>query len=152
MGGFRTDWLPGVILEQHLYNMFPFDNIFQSFNISGAELLQTLSILQSGDKGLYQFYGIETTVQRVDGDFKFVSARMSSGEEINPSKYYTGVASDFLLGGGDDFKDVIGKVYNLRDVRSLGEFRQSIRGNLKDMKLIKKGSLIDPNRPRIIIK
>lgn len=35
MGGFRTSWLPGVILEQHLYNMFPFDNVFMSFSISG---------------------------------------------------------------------------------------------------------------------
>lgn len=79
IGGFRTDWLPGVLLEQHLYNMFPFDNVFRSFNISGAELLKTLEIIQSGDKGLYQFYGIETTVTPDDDKFKFVSARMADG-------------------------------------------------------------------------
>jgi 2',3'-cyclic-nucleotide 2'-phosphodiesterase (5'-nucleotidase family) len=100
--------------------MFPFDNIFQSFNISGAELLATLQILQSGDKGLYQFSGIQTTVMR-DGDkFKFISAKMSDGSEIDPNKYYIGIASDFLLGGGDDFKDVINKVYTPRDVSQLG--------------------------------
>lgn len=58
MGGFRTTWIPGIILEQHLYNMFPFDNVFKSFNISGAELWKTLEIIQSGDAGLYQFSGI----------------------------------------------------------------------------------------------
>lgn len=120
MGGFRTDWAPGVILEQHLYNMFPFDNVFKSFNISGAELLKTLEIIQSGDKGLYQFYGIKTTVKRVQDDFKFVSAQMADGSEIDPEKYYTGVATDFLLGGGDDFKDVIGIVYTPRNVVDLG--------------------------------
>lgn len=57
---------------------------------------------------------------KVNGDFKFVSARMADGSEIDPNRYYTGVASDFLLGGGDDFKDVINVVYTPRDVRELG--------------------------------
>lgn len=131
--------------------MFPFDNVFMSFNISGAELLKTLEIIQSGDKGLYQFYGIQTTVRKAQDSFKYVSAKLTDGSEIDPNKFYTGVASDFLLGGGDDFKDVIGKVYTPRNVVSLGEFRGSIRGLLKDMKIIKKGSLIDPDHPRIVI-
>lgn len=35
-GGFRTQWLPGILQEKDLYNMFPFDNMLQSFNISGS--------------------------------------------------------------------------------------------------------------------
>lgn len=133
--------------------MFPFDNLFKRFNISGAELLQTLKILQEGDKGLYQFSGIETTVKaNSDGGFTFISAKLYNGTEIDPKAYYTGVTSDFLLGGGDDFAHVIDIVYKPRDVEVLGEFRSSIRGLLKDMKLIKQGTLIDPEHPRIIIK
>lgn len=121
MGGFRTEWLPGIILEQHLYNMFPFENTLKSFNISGSELLKTLEILQSGDKGLYQFYGIQTVVEKTaSGRFKYVSALMSDGSQIDPSRYYTGIATDFLLNGGDDFKNVMGKVYTLRDAHVLG--------------------------------
>lgn len=45
---------------------------------------------------------------------------MADGSQIDPQKYYTGVASDFLLGGGDDFKDVIGIVYTPRNVVQLG--------------------------------
>lgn len=59
-------------------------------------------------------------MKKVDGDFKYVSARMADGSQIDPAKYYTGVATDFLLGGGDDFKDVIGIVYTPRDVKDLG--------------------------------
>lgn len=77
---------------------------------------------------------------------------MADGSAIEPDKYYTGVMTDFLLGGGDDFKDVIDIIYKPRDVQTLGEFRGSIRGLLKDMKIIKKGTLIDPDHPRIIIK
>lgn len=34
-GGFRTSWVPGIIQYQHFYNMFPFDNIIKSFDITG---------------------------------------------------------------------------------------------------------------------
>lgn len=69
---------------------------------------------------------------------------MADGSEIEKDRNYVGIASDFLLGGGDDFKDVIDVVYKPRDVKVLGEFRASIRPGLKDMKIIKKNSLIDP--------
>ncbi len=39
------------------------------------------------------------------------------GSEIQPDLYYTGIATDFLLGGGDDFKDIINIVYTPRDVK-----------------------------------
>ena len=59
--------------------MFPFDNQFMSFNISGAELLETLKILQSGRKGLYQFWGIQTTVTRGKDHYVYKSAKMMNG-------------------------------------------------------------------------
>jgi 2',3'-cyclic-nucleotide 2'-phosphodiesterase (5'-nucleotidase family) len=34
-GGFRTYWLPGIVQFQHFYNMFPFDNVLKSFDITG---------------------------------------------------------------------------------------------------------------------
>ena len=34
-GLFRSEWLPGIIQYQHLYNMFPFENLIQTFSISG---------------------------------------------------------------------------------------------------------------------
>ena len=60
-----------------------------------------------------------------------------NGSEIDPLKYYTGIASDFLLGGGDDFEDVIGKVYTPRNVVNRGDFRNSLRPGLIDLKVIK---------------
>ena len=81
--GFRTDWLPGVIQEKDFYNMFPFENQLLSYNISGKELLEMLEIIQSGDKGFYQFYGIQTTVSiSSTGKHSYVSAKMIKGEDI----------------------------------------------------------------------
>ncbi len=41
-GGFRTEWMPGVIQYQHYYNMLPFENLLISFDITGKELLTML--------------------------------------------------------------------------------------------------------------
>jgi hypothetical protein len=42
---------------------------------------------------------------------------MINKDPIVPDRMYRGMSTDFLLQGGDDFKDVIGKVYNLRNSR-----------------------------------
>lgn len=66
--------------------MFPFDNMLQSFMINGDELLKMLQIVQAGDKGLYQFYGIQTTV-KVEGEKRtLVSAKLMNGTEIEKDK------------------------------------------------------------------
>ena len=62
---------------------------------------------------------------------------MADGTEIVPDKEYIGITSDFLLGGGDDFSEIIEKVYNPRNVKKLGEFRDSIREVLKAKVVIK---------------
>ena len=58
---------------------------------------------------------------------------------------------DFLLQGGDDFDVVMGKVYSLRNSRVEGGTRELIRGKLEALKLIREGSLIDPDHPRLIV-
>lgn len=62
-GSFRTTWLPGIIQYQHFYGMFPFDNVLQTFEIDGSELLAMFEILQAGTKGLYSAYPFQHTVK-----------------------------------------------------------------------------------------
>lgn len=51
---------------------------------------------------------------------KFVSAKMMDGSEIDENKYYIGLATDFLLQGGDDFDKVIGIIYTPRNLQDRG--------------------------------
>lgn len=74
------------------------------------------------------------------------------GTPIVENKNYIGVTIDFLIKGGDDFDTVIKQAYTPRDVKVLGEMKASIRELLKSRKIIKKGSLIDPEHPRLIIQ
>lgn len=59
-------------------------------------------------------------MEKTKDGFKFISAKLGDGSEIVKDKNYIGIAPDFLLGGGDDFKDVINIVYKPRDVKVLG--------------------------------
>jgi 2',3'-cyclic-nucleotide 2'-phosphodiesterase (5'-nucleotidase family) len=123
-GGFRSTWIPGVLQYQHFYNMFPFLNIINSFDMTGKELLDTLNVLQSGSKGFYPTSGLSQIVTlSANGTKKFISAKLFNGTEIIPEKTYRGSSLTFLTQGGDDFKDVIGKVYAVRNETIHGEFR-----------------------------
>ena len=117
-GLLRTEWFPGFIQEQHFYNMFPFGNKLVSIDITGAQLLKVLEVIQAGQLGFYQTAGLSITVS-ANGkqNRKFINATMINKDPIVPDRMYRGMSTDFLLQGGDDFKDVIGKVYNLRNSR-----------------------------------
>lgn len=106
-GGFRTTWFPGIIQYQHFYNMFPFANTLVSFEISGKELIDVLTIVQSGKDGFYPTYGLKQTVSLAgNGTRRFIKATFSDGSEIEPTKNYKGLSLKFLMDGGDDFKDI----------------------------------------------
>lgn len=127
-GGFRSTWIPGVLQEQHFYNMFPFTNIINSFDMTGQELINTLSVIQTAAKGFYPTYGLSQTVTLdLSGNKRLRNVTLYNGSAIEPNKVYRGVAITFLTQGGDDFKDVIGKVYTVRNEVLHGDFRALVR-------------------------
>lgn len=151
-GGLRTEWFPGFIQEQHFYNMFPFDNYLISFEITGAELLLMLQVVQDGGLGFYHTAGLRVTVSAQGGKgHRFINATWVNGDPIVPEAEYRGMSIDFLLQGGDDFKDVMGKVYSLRGSRKEGSIKELVRSELKKLDVIREGSLIDPFVPRLVV-
>lgn len=151
-GGFRTTWVPGVIQYQHFYNMFPFPNIINTFEMTGQELIDTLTVLQSGAKGFYPTYGLSQVVSlSSSGVRKLISAKFYNGSEIVPTENYRVMSLTFLTQGGDDFKDVIGKVYTVRKEILHGDYRTLIQPKLVDLEIIKEGTLVDPMKPRLTV-
>lgn len=78
-----------------------------------------LEVIQAGSLGFYPTDGLRLTCT-ADGSksHKLINATMYNGDPIILDKVYRGMSIDFLLQGGDDFKDVIGKVYNVRNPKS----------------------------------
>ena len=74
-----------------------------------------------------------------------------NGSEIIGEKNYIGATIDFLLLGGDDFKDVINNTYLIRKKESRGDYRKLVRPFLEEMKTIEANTLIDSLNPRLIV-
>ena len=111
-----------------------------------------LKIIQAGPLGFYPTAGLRLTATANGANsHKLISAALYNGDPIVPDRKYRGMSIDFLLQGGDDFKEVIGHVYNVTNPRNEGLIRDLIRPKLVDLKLIREGSLIDPDHPRLII-
>ena len=115
-----------------------------------------LRIIQVGQGGFYRTRGLQETInvkQNEKGDLskKYISGTFYDGSQIEDEKEYTGLTLDFLLAGGDDFKDVIGKVYTPRGVKYEGDLVKDLKEGLKKMEVIKEGTLIDPKHPRLIL-
>ena len=114
--------------------MFPFTSRVISFQMTGKELIQTLEILQGGKKGFYPTKKLKQHVKEFkNGTRTLINATFSDGCEIEPTRNYTGVSVDFLIQGGDDFKQVLEKVYTLRNEKWLGEFRDSLLPQLRSI-------------------
>ena len=111
-----------------------------------------LKILQAGALGFYPTSGLRLTVTaNGSAHHKLVNATWYNGDPIIPDKMYRGMSIDFCLQGGDDFKDVMGKVYTLRNQKLEGDIKELVRPQLQALKLIRSGSLIDPAHPRLIV-
>ena len=97
-----------------------------------------LTILQAGPLGFYPTSGIKMTVAANGAaNHRFVNATWYNGQEIIPDRMYRGVTIDFCLQGGDDFKDVIGKVYTVRNNKTEGPIRDLVRPKLQELQLIR---------------
>jgi 2',3'-cyclic-nucleotide 2'-phosphodiesterase (5'-nucleotidase family) len=132
--------------------MFPFTNYLVTFDILGSELLEMLKIVQAGPLGFYHTSGLRLTVAANGGvNHRLINATMYDGSPIIRDRMYRGMSIDFLLQGGDDFKDVMGKTYTLRNPKTHGTIRDLLRPKLIDIGVIKAGSLIDPDHPRLIV-
>lgn len=151
-GGFRTTWVPGVIQYQHFYNMFPFVNTVNSVEMTGQELLDTLAVIQSGTKAFYPTYGLSQFVNITStGEKKFINATLYNGTAIVPTQNYRVASIQFLTLGGDDFKNVINKVYTVRNEITYGDFKTLIQPELVKLGTIRENTLVDPAHPRLTI-
>jgi len=69
---------------------------------------------------------------------------------IDRDKNYTIATNDFMLGGGDDFKDVV-TWYKARNVKTYSLMRDLIINYIIKIGNIKRSDYINPYKPRINI-
>jgi 5'-nucleotidase len=145
-GSLRSTWFPGHILVEHVWNMFPFDNSIVSFDMTGAEVKKMLTALQKGKKGFYHTAGVVQKVYTHPNELHEV--KLYDGSEIIDEKTYKVSTNDFMLNGGDDFKDVL-TFYTARNVTKFGSVRTQMINYIKAIAQVNEEDFIDPNHKRI---
>ena len=154
-GGIRSSWYKGPITEIDNFKMFPFNNTWVRFEMTGEEVFHMIQNLDEAGI-IYPSSGLIQTFYKVNTNFTVKSLLVYDGfgeKPLNPQKTYKICTNDFLAGGGSDMGEVRKWYKELRNKKDFGIIRDLIKNFLKNMKgKIKEDKFIDKNYPRITIE
>lgn len=148
LGGYRTSWYPGSINSIDLFLMFPFDNYYVSFDMSGQEVLRMLKSINRYN--IYPSSGLMQVFKKSGKQNILVDAKIYDGlyeTNIEPYKTYRVCVNDFLFQGGSQFKRVR-EWYKPKNPLNYDPVRKLVTEYLKEMQIIKEDSFYDKNHPR----
>ena len=151
-GGIRINWESGNLSYYTLYQTLPFDNLAVTFELTGQELVDTMKILQAGEKGFYHSSGLLQEVCK-NPKHSLLNFKLDNGKDIDLKRVYSVVSNDFLANGGDDFRDVLNK-NELKKVKYYKAIREIIANDLMERKEINADSepCLDQKNQRLILK
>ncbi|MGZ3899453.1 MAG: 5'-nucleotidase C-terminal domain-containing protein [Bacteroidia bacterium] len=95
-GGLRTTIPAGEIKVGNIFEVMPFENEIVIIKISGENLLKFMPLVAESK---HPFSGMKIKVK----DKSVVSLILAGDKEIDKTKIYTVVTSDYLANGGDNF-------------------------------------------------
>ena len=153
-GGIRTNWYKGPINEIDLFTMFPFNNTWVRFEMTGEEVIHLI-------QDLNQYYifptsGLIQTFSLVKSNYYVKSLLVYDGFNERPldlQKTYKICTNDFLADGGGRMKTVRTWYKELRNKKDFGIIRELVGNFAKKMKgKIRTDKFVDSNHPKIIIE
>ena len=153
-GGIRSTWRRGPINEIDLFRMFPFNNTWIRFEMTGEEVFHMIQDLDEG--GIYPSSGLIQTFSFKKAKYTLKSLLVYDGFEerpLIPQKTYKICTNDFLAEGGSEMSKVRKWYKELRNEKKIGIIRELIKDFFKKMKgKLRQDKFIDFNYPRINIE
>jgi 2',3'-cyclic-nucleotide 2'-phosphodiesterase (5'-nucleotidase family) len=150
LGGLRHSWHKGNITEIDVFKMFPFNNTWSMFEMTGEEVIRMFKELNSNviypATGLFQTY-IKKDMKNILRDIELWDGVKKS--KIDLKKTYKICTNNFLADGGTGMSK-IRKWYDLRNLKMCGIIRDTMVQYFKKMKVIKEEFFIDPKNPNLI--
>ena len=147
LSGLRHSWHKGGITEIDVFKMFPLNNTWVRFEMTGRELIRMFKELNSDD--IYPATGIIQTYQKKNMFYILREIELWDGikkAKIELNKTYKICTTKFLAEGGANMSKVR-KWYDLRNSEESPLIRDSVVKYLRRMKIIKKEFFMDPINP-----
>ena len=152
LGGIRSTWHRGYINEIDLFRMFPFNNTWIRFEMTGEEVFHMFQNLAGST--IYPSSGTLQTLTYLNSYYTMKNLLFWDGEEerpLDPKKTYKICTNDFLANGGSGMGKVRKWYPDLRNKKDFGIIRESLLNFLKKMKVITQNKFVDENYPRLTI-
>ena len=150
LGGLRHSWHKGGITEIDIFKMFPFNNTWSVFEMTGEEVVRLFKDLNLGviypATGVVQSY-IKKDMKNILRDIELWDGIKKSKIDLN--KTYKICTNDFLANGGTGMNKVR-KWYDLRNLENCGLIRDSMVLYFKNMKIINEEFFVDKKHPNLI--
>jgi 2',3'-cyclic-nucleotide 2'-phosphodiesterase/3'-nucleotidase len=153
IGGIRTTWYRGSIDEIDLFKMFPFNNTWIRFEMTGEEVYHMFQNLAGNT--IYPSSGTIQTFSFIKSYYTMKSLLLYDGDEempLEPNKSYKICTNDFLANGGSGMGKVRKWYTELRNKKDFGIIRESFLKYMKKMSIITKEKFVDEKYPRITIE
>ena len=153
LGGIRSTWHIGSINELDLFKMFPFNNTWVRFEMTGEEVYHMFQNLAYSV--IYPSSGTIQTFKYSNSIYTMKNILIFDGEEekpLEPNKMYKVCTNDFLANGGSGMRNVRKWYKELRNPKDFGIIRELMYKFLKNVKPITKEKFVDENYPRINIE
>ena len=150
LGGLRHSWHKGGITEIDVFKMFPFNNTWNMFDMTGEEVIPMLRELNSGviypSTGLVQTY-IKKNMKNILRDIELWDGIKKT--KIDLQKTYKVCTNNFLAEGGTGMNKVR-KWYDLRNLKECGIIRDTMVQYFAKMKIINEEFFVDSKNPNLI--
>ncbi|MCQ2821066.1 MAG: bifunctional metallophosphatase/5'-nucleotidase [archaeon] len=151
LGGLRTSWRRGKLSEVDIFLMFPFNNTLVTYEMTGREVERMFKDIENGYSLIPNGGALQLFSKAKSGYISLLSFKVFDGYkeyDIDYEKTYRIGLTDFLAGGGSRFSRV-NQWYTPRGWIDHGNNRDMMLNYMKSMKIIKEGSLMDKEHPRV---
>ena len=158
--GLRNSWSMGGLTKAEVFSMFPFDDYFCTFEVSGKILKKIIEIIQNGEKSYYATSGLKQTFIINSNNTKKLSELKiyvnNVENDVDDEKVYKVGTIDFIaINYGDDFALVKNNNINLKNVKCENKnettnWNVKISNALKKMRIINLSKYKNQEHPRLV--
>ena len=138
-GGLRAPIGEGPITLGEAFNVMPFENEVWLLELSGEELAELVAFIPENGTSMLWPVSFEVTAEGVENV-------LVGGEEIDPERTYTLVATDYQANGGNEF--ALLKPLKRLDVESV-KLREMIIREIKEV--AERGDSLQSTLPNLIV-
>lgn len=100
--GIRKDLTAGPITKRDIFEILPFRNLLSTFPVTAQQIRSMVEFIVKERSGV-QTSGIQCEWRKKDnGEIEFLKL-LVNGKQLEESKIYTGVASDYMMGESEKY-------------------------------------------------